>query len=74
MKLALLQIKLLKIVKDISGWRETLEVWCVRHERPPLSIYSSGMVGLGVNKLGNRLATSLHAAMQPPEQGWAKPC
>ena len=27
------------------------------------------MVGLGVDKLGNCLAPSLHAAMQPLEQG-----
>jgi hypothetical protein len=26
------------------------------------------MVGLGVDKLGNHLALSLHAAMQPPEK------
>ena len=72
MKLALLQIKLLKIVKATSGGRETFEVWCVRYERPPSSIYSSRMVILGVDKLGNRLALSLPAAMQPPEKREAK--
>ena len=73
MKLALLQT-LLKIVKRIQVWRER-EFKCgvcgVR--APPLYLYMSE-VGLGVYKLGNHLAPSLHAAMQSPEQGWAKPC
>ena len=43
-------------------------MWCVRYERPPSSIYSTRMVGLGVDKLENRLAPSLHAAMQPLEK------
>jgi len=39
-------------------------MWCVRYERPPSSIYSTRMDDLGVDKLGDRLAPSLHAAMQ----------
>ena len=43
-------------------------MWCVRYERPPSSIYSTRMVGLGVDRLGNCLALSLHTAMQPLEK------
>ena len=43
-------------------------MWCVRYERPPSSIYSTRMVGLGVDRLGNRLVLSLHTAMQSLEK------
>ena len=47
---------------------ERAQVWCVRYERPPLSIYSTRMVGLGVDKLRNHLGPSLHDAIQPLEK------
>ena len=65
--------KLLKRVKRIQMWERGSYVVCVKERAPPLYLYMSE-IGLGVDKLGNRPAPSLHATMQPLEQVGAEPC
>jgi len=71
MKLALLQIKLLKIVKDTSGGRESSSVVCLVNGALPLLIYY--FYGRFGDKLGNLQNRPPRALMIPPEEagsGW----